>query len=44
MQHSEPDAMKRIGEAMLEKTFMTTAPGALMAIIGGYLSYHGYLV
>ena len=39
-----PAAMKRIGEAMLEKTFMTTAPGALMAIIGGYLSYHGYLV
>jgi len=39
-----PDAMKTLGEAMLEKTFMTTVPGALMAIIGVYLSYHGYLV
>ena len=39
-----PAAMKRFGEAMLEKPFMIAAPGALMAIIGGYLSWHGYLV
>jgi len=39
-----PDAMKTLGEAMLEKTYKTAVPGALMAIIGGYLTYHGYLV
>ena len=39
-----PDAMKTLGEAMLEKTFITAVPGALMAIIGGYLSYTGYFV
>jgi uncharacterized protein YjeT (DUF2065 family) len=39
-----PDAMKTLGEAMLQKTFMTAMPGALMAIIGGYLSYKGYLI
>lgn len=39
-----PDVMRTLGEAMLEKTFMTAVPGALMVVIGGYLSYHGYLV
>ena len=38
-----PDAMKTVGEAMLEKPLMIAAPGALMAIIGGYLSWQGYL-
>ena len=38
-----PAAMKRFGEAMLEKPFMIAAPGALMAIMGGYLSWQGYL-
>lgn len=38
-----PDAMKRFGEAMLEKPIVIAAPGALMAIIGGYLSWQGYL-
>ena len=31
-------AMKRLGEAMLEKTFRTALPGALMAIMGGLSS------
>ena len=39
-----PDAMRTLWEAMLEETFMTAVPGALMVVIGGYLSYHGYLV
>lgn len=39
-----PDAIRTLGEAMLEKTFMTAVPGALMVVIGVYLSYHGYLV
>lgn len=38
-----PAAMKTVGEAMLEKPFMIAAPGALMAIMGGYLSWQGYL-
>ena len=38
-----PAAMKSFGEAMLEKPVMIAAPGALMAIMGGYLSWHGYL-
>jgi uncharacterized protein YjeT (DUF2065 family) len=38
-----PAAMKRVGEAMLEKPAIIAAPGALMAIIGGYLSWQGYL-
>ena len=39
-----PAAMKTFGEAMLEKPYMIAAPGALMAIMGGYLSWQGYLV
>lgn len=39
-----PDIMKKLGAVMLEKAYMTAVPGALMALIGGYLSYHGYLV
>lgn len=38
-----PDAMKSVGETMLEKPAMIALPGALMAIIGGYLSWRGYL-
>jgi len=38
-----PDAIKKVGEVMLDKTSMTALPGALMVILGGYLSYHGYL-
>ena len=38
-----PAAMKSFGEVMLEKPAMIAAPGALMAIIGGYLSWQGYL-
>jgi len=39
-----PDIMKKLGAVMLEKAYMTAVPGALMALIGAYLSYHGYLV
>lgn len=38
-----PAAMKSFGEAMLDKPLMIAAPGALMAVIGGYLSWQGYL-
>lgn len=38
-----PDALKSVGETMLEKPSMIAAPGALMAIMGGYLSWQGYL-
>lgn len=38
-----PDPMKTVGEAMLEKAYLTAVPGALMATMGAYLSYHGYL-
>jgi uncharacterized protein YjeT (DUF2065 family) len=38
-----PDALKSVGETMLEKPTMIAAPGALMALIGGYLSWQGYL-
>jgi hypothetical protein len=38
-----PDAMKRFGEAMIGKPAMIAAPGALMAIMGAYLSWVGYL-
>ncbi len=39
-----PAAMKKFGETMLEKPVMIAAPGALMAVMGGYLSWQGYLV
>ena len=39
-----PAAMKTVGETMLEKPLMIAAPGTLMAIMGGYLSWQGYLV
>ncbi len=39
-----PDVMQTLGEAMLQKTHLIAVPGALMAIIGGYLAYHGYFV
>ena len=38
-----PATLKRIGEAMLEKPRMIALPGALMALLGGYLSWQGYL-
>jgi hypothetical protein len=38
-----PGPLKRIGEAMLEKTSLTTIPGVLMAMLGGYLAMQGYL-
>lgn len=37
-----PDAMKSVGERMLEKPAMLALPGAAMAIIGAYLSWQGY--
>lgn len=38
-----PAAMKSVGKAMLEKPVITTLPGVLMAVLGGYLAYQGYL-
>ena len=38
-----PIGMKTLGDTMLEKTFMTAVPGALTAIVGGYLTYQGFL-
>lgn len=37
-----PDAMKGVGERMLERPVAIALPGAVMAIIGAYLSWHGY--
>jgi hypothetical protein len=37
-----PDAIKGVGERMLEKPAMLALPGAVMAIIGAYLSWQGY--
>jgi hypothetical protein len=37
-----PDPIKQLGETMLENKFMITPPGALMMILGAFLSYHGY--
>lgn len=38
-----PDAMKSVGERMLEKPALLAAPGALMALVGAYLAWQGYL-
>ena len=38
-----PDILKSVGETMLEKPVMIALPGALMAIVGAYLSWQGYL-
>lgn len=38
-----PGPLKRIGETMLDKTSLTTIPGVLMAMLGGYLAIQGYL-
>lgn len=38
-----PDAMISIGDVMLENRMVITVPGILMALIGVYLSYQGYL-
>jgi hypothetical protein len=37
-----PGPMKQLGETMLENKFMIAPPGALMMILGAFLSYHGY--
>jgi hypothetical protein len=39
-----PAPLKRFGEAMLEKPALITAPAVLMAVMGAYLSWQGYLV
>ena len=38
-----PDLMKSVGNTMLEKGYYTTVPGVLMAALGAFLTYHGYL-
>ena len=38
-----PAPLKRFGEVMLEKPLMIALPGALMVLMGGYLSWQGYL-
>ena len=38
-----PDLMKMVGNTMLEKGYFTTLPGAVMAVLGAFLSYQGYL-
>ena len=38
-----PDQLKRVGEAMLKKSWITTAPPLLMALLGAFLSWQGYL-
>ena len=38
-----PDVMKSIGSVMLEKTPLLIVPGLLMAALGGYLMFYGYV-
>ena len=38
-----PATLKRIGATMIDKTTYLAIPGALMALLGAYLSYQGYL-
>ena len=38
-----PDRMKTLGGRMLEATYLTAVPAALMVLIGGYLAYRGFL-
>ena len=38
-----PATLKKVGETMLEKSSLITIPGALMAMLGGYLAMQGYL-
>jgi len=38
-----PDLMKMVGNTMLEKGYFTTVPGAVMAALGAFLTYRGYL-
>jgi hypothetical protein len=38
-----PGPLKKIGQTMLEKPFMTILPGIFMVLLGGYLAYQGYL-
>lgn len=38
-----PGPLKEIGAAMIDKTTYIAVPGALMALLGAYLSYQGYL-
>jgi len=37
------DGIRSIGRAMLDKTSLFAVPGAIMAALGAYLSYQGYL-
>ena len=38
-----PEMMKSVGNSMIENPAFTIVPGALMAVLGAFLSYHGYL-
>lgn len=38
-----PEIMKSVGNSMIENPAFTIVPGALMAVLGAFLSYHGYL-
>jgi hypothetical protein len=37
------DGVRSIGRKMIEKTSLFAVPGAIMAALGAYLSYQGYL-
>lgn len=38
------EGIKSIGQAMIERTLLLAAPGAIMVLVGAYLAYLGYLV
>ncbi|MHA1547965.1 MAG: hypothetical protein ACTSU0_04170 [Alphaproteobacteria bacterium] len=38
-----PDMMRTVGKSMTENTLLIAVPGVLMALLGAYLAYQGYL-
>ena len=38
-----PDRMKTVGNSMIENPVFIAVPGALMAVLGAFLCYQGYL-
>lgn len=39
-----PSLIQKVGETMLGSSYITGIPGGVMALIGAFLSWHGYIV
>ncbi len=39
-----PSLIQKLGEAMLENSYITSVPGIFMGALGAYLAWHAYLV